>query len=200
MRSRTEGPGDPGHEIATSLRFAGLVQRYHTWPTTRKQNVGEHSWQVWRVYYALFGVPPSEVSLHIMMHDAPELQTGDPPFPVKMLNPTLKAGYDELEKSAYSEFGVRMPVLDVREAWRIKTADLIEMLEFGMEEVQMGNRLAQPIIDRIGKTMRERIEAVRSQPPHERMTGVPNVDCDQVEDYLDVLLQRHVKLMGQHRA
>jgi 5'-deoxynucleotidase YfbR-like HD superfamily hydrolase len=137
-------------DVTKSLRFAGLVKRYHTWPVLREQTNAEHTWHVLRIYHKLFGPPSTDVTLAIMYHDVGEIKTGDAPFPVKRENPDLKAAYDRVE-AAHRE--ILLPYdttskLTEYEIRCIKICDLVEMWEYGMEEYLKGNNLAIPIIDR----------------------------------------------------
>lgn len=71
---------------------------------------------------------------------------GDLPFPVKSKNPTLKACIDEGEKDALESMCVVLPELTPEEKRRVKICDLLEMNEFGREELARGNSFAWPIV------------------------------------------------------
>lgn len=135
--------------ITTSQRLAGSVLRYHTWPTLQQQTVADHSFHVLRIYAAMFGPPPEEVTWYILWHDLGEIATGDIPFPVKSQNWELKDTLDNLERDACESMGKPETGLltDHTQRRRIKICDLIEMHEFGRVEVAMGNTLAQPVVD-----------------------------------------------------
>lgn len=135
------------HDVVTSTRLAGSVRRYHSWPVLRPQTVAEHSWQVARLFRELF--PDAwcvEVADWIQMHDMPEIGTGDVPFPLKARYPGLKANYDEIENDVSDNLGLVWPELTDRQRLLIKICDLLEMWEYGREELTMGNRYAEPII------------------------------------------------------
>lgn len=135
-------------DIRRNIRLAGQVKRYATWPVLHQQSTGEHSWQVLRIYIEIFGPPIPDVTVYITHHDSAELAVGDPPFPLKAKNPDLKEIYDRLEADAMQEMrGEALPVLQAHEMKKIKICDLLEMWEFGMQEMMMGNRYAKPIID-----------------------------------------------------
>jgi hypothetical protein len=129
--------------IVMDLRLAGTVERYHTWPTIRRQTVAEHTWQLLRVYTCLFGPPDQETFLYIMFHDSGEIITGDPPYPVKRNNPELRRRFQEVEdkaKTSQSAFwGFNIP-LECKMAKHAKIAELIEMAEEGMVETTLGSR------------------------------------------------------------
>lgn len=143
-------------DIIKSSRFAGQVKRYHTWVTIQTQSNAEHSWQVARVYEALFGPPPAHVEQWIRWHDAGEIRTGDLPFPIKSQHPDLKAVFDSLERQAVTDLGVELSELTQEERDRVKLCDLLEMWEFGTVEVAMGNRMGNPVVDRT----RDAIQAI----------------------------------------
>lgn len=131
--------------IDNSLRFAGLVKRYHTWPVIREQTVAEHSFHIMRIYYQLFEMP-APVWEYIMKHDLPEIGTGDVPFHVKRKHPAVKAAMDGAEEAWTSDMGMSWPNLTDIERRRVKLCDLLEMYEYGWEEFRRGNQYAWPIV------------------------------------------------------
>ena len=136
--------------VTSSLRHAGGVERYHTWPTLRRQTVAEHSYHVIRIYFELFGPPSPNVTTYILFHDSPEVKYGDPPFPAKRESPELKSVYSHLEENYYREtlgYDPRSRLTE-EEIVKVKVCDLLEMWEFGVVELQMGNGYAHPIIQR----------------------------------------------------
>lgn len=151
-------------QVLTNPRMAGGVKRYHTWPTHQVQTVADHTWQVMRIYWTVFGPMPPHISTAILWHDCGELVSGDPPYPVKLLNPVLKHEMDRIEGDAVKNMGgpkVGFGELSVRERIRIKACDLVEMLEFGMEELRLGSQYASPIVDDISNNL------VKLDLPHE---------------------------------
>src|ERR1043166_2928788 len=92
-------------KVLTNARLAGQVTRYHTWPVHRQQSVGEHTWQVLRIYQQIWGSVEPEVTNYILWHDAGELVTGDPPFPFKRENPQFKESYRLAEGRAVHNMG-----------------------------------------------------------------------------------------------
>lgn len=129
-------------QTRSSQRLAGQIRRYHEYPTVQDQTNADHSWHVARVWMAIFGIGDyaslGKMLLYIHHHDSGELGSGDLPFPTKANNPDLKAAMDRLEGESLSRQGVDMPKLTAWEKASVKIADLIEMAEFGMEEVRRG--------------------------------------------------------------
>jgi len=134
-------------QILKNARLAGSVVRYHTFPMIHRETIGEHSWNVMRIYWQIWGPLPPELSTYFIWHDAGELVCGDLPFPIKANNPKLKAEMDVLEEEAVEGMnGISnslQPILKIR----AKACDLIDMWSLGCTELCMGNKVAQPIID-----------------------------------------------------
>lgn len=154
-------------DILTNPRWAGEVERYHTWPINRRQSVGEHTWQVMRIYWEIWGPMSSAVSSVILWHDAGELGTGDIPFPVKRNNPILKEEFDQLEIQVLMAMGVDtrkcVEGLKEEELLRIEVCDLIEMWEFGAAELARGNQMALPIVRDITLTLGGTLDEMSDQ-------------------------------------
>jgi 5'-deoxynucleotidase YfbR-like HD superfamily hydrolase len=148
--------------VTDRLEMSGRVHRYACWPMIHDQSVGEHCWQVYRVYCAIFGVPSAEVAYFIMQHDSEELIVGDPPFPTKRDNPEFKAESERVEIKARARLGYELPELDDTERARIKVCDLLEMMCHGMTDREMGNLLACPVVTR---TERAAVELARAKLP-----------------------------------
>jgi 5'-deoxynucleotidase YfbR-like HD superfamily hydrolase len=98
-----------------------------------------------RIYVELFGPPDKKLWVHMLYHDAMEIHTGDVPFYAKRKWPSLKKELDHAEVQAADEFNVHLPILTQAEIDECKLCDLLEMWEWGKEEVLMGNRLAHTI-------------------------------------------------------
>jgi hypothetical protein len=136
-------------KLLATARLAGEVVRYHTWPMHHRQTVGEHTWQVMRIYWQIWGQLPPELTTYFIWHDAGELACGDLPFPVKANNFELKEAMDKLEDQAVEKMAGGKPnnTLSADMKIRAKACDLIDMHECGLAEVAMGNKFAQPIVD-----------------------------------------------------
>lgn len=130
-------------------RRAGQVKRYHTWPTIQQQSVAEHTFHVQRIYTSIT-TPQLATLLYIQQHDLGEIAAGDPPYPVKAQNPGLKKEITEIEDLALKSMSVawRMPLAnpDGYQIALAKIADLIEMAEFGLDEVALGSLFGWPVV------------------------------------------------------
>lgn len=135
-------------------RRAGQVLRYHTWPVHNKQSIAEHSWQVMRILLAICPDAPHYMLVHCMTHDVGETVSGDPPYPTKLVYPELKDINDIVEKEAHLEmtklWDLPAPTfLTMTEKAIFKFAESMEMLEFGMHELQLGNAAAKLMCTRM---------------------------------------------------
>jgi hypothetical protein len=132
--------------VALSLRHAGGVERYHTWPMIHKQRVDAHSWQVMRLYRELFGWARPAVWEFMLLHDVAEIQVGDVPSYIKFNDEPLKAALGRAEIEAMDRAGVKLPELTELEFAQFKLCDILDRWEYALVEFTMGNRHAEPIM------------------------------------------------------
>lgn len=140
------------HPQTIDPRSAGRVTRYHTWERLREQSVGEHTWQLIRIILAIHPHASRELLVYAMFHDVGERVTGDVPFPVKREHPEIKAAFDRMEHDAMLQMsvwgvqaGVRIPH---EEMATLKLAEYIEMMEWGLDELALGNQNAELVYSR----------------------------------------------------
>jgi hypothetical protein len=131
--------------IRASARIGGGVKRYHTWPVHQMQTVADHSYHCIRIWCQIFGPPSPDVTVYFIWHDVGEMVTGDLPYPVKRDHPMLKEIADQIELQAVKDMRGTPVHLDDLDKLRTKVADLLEMHEFGIHELHLGNRYAEPI-------------------------------------------------------
>lgn len=144
-------------QVTFNPRCAGNVLRYHTWPTLVKQTVADHTFHVLRIYYECW---PGDFDkndnlfAYILYHDMSEIATGDIPFPVKKDNPALKIIMDNLEKDHAEKMGRETGhVFSDTVKTRIKLCDLCEMYEFAVHEMKLGNKMAEPVRERVSRAI-----------------------------------------------
>lgn len=137
-------------DVLSNPRFGGAVRRYHTWPTLNVQTNADHTWNVMRIWWQLFGPLSSEESTYVIWHDVGEIRSGDLPFPVKRDHPALKDICGVIEAEALVGMFGRNPMKGVSTAeikFKAKFCEMIEMCEFGLIELRQGNTFAEPIVN-----------------------------------------------------
>lgn len=140
------------HPLTLDPRSAGRVTRFHTWERVKEQSNAEHTWQVIRIMLAIWPECPREVLVEVMFHDVGERVSGDAPYPTKAESPVLKTEMDRLENAGrlgMTPWGVvaRKP-LTVEAHAIFKMAEFIEMWEYALDEVALGNANCVLIRDR----------------------------------------------------
>jgi 5'-deoxynucleotidase YfbR-like HD superfamily hydrolase len=154
--------------VRLDTRLAGQVRRYHTWPVVTVQTNAEHCWQILRIYLCIVDQIDPHMINHIAFHDIGEHFTGDIPYPVKKDNPKLKEQIDFLEhRSQATQMehwnSFRQIVLSDEDKKLFKHIELIEMAEYGMDQMNLGNHYGYIVANRC-------LEAVYKSQPCEKLT------------------------------
>lgn len=116
-----------------NLLDTGEVTRFHAVPTVTAQTVGHHTFGVLAILMAIgcFSDPKCRWLLAAaLLHDAPELYTGDIPFTTKRANKDLKLILDRLEAQAGIDYLFTSPRLTPRHQSLLKLADMLEGLRW----------------------------------------------------------------------
>lgn len=129
------------------LRMAAAITRYHTARTLRHQSVGEHSFGVAQLVLYLAPNASQRLLSAALTHDLAELVTGDIPAPVKWDNPTMGAILTDLESKFNEKHGLRYQLSD-EELLLLKWCDMAELVLWCIEELEMGNTYAAPLLNR----------------------------------------------------
>lgn len=153
--------------VRIDTRLAGQILRYHTWPILKQQTVAEHCWQLIRIYLAVVDVPDPHMVMHMMFHDIGEHAVGDLPYPIKHDNPKLKEQIEMLEHRSYAaqlDYWNSFHQIRLNDEEKIffKQIELVEMAEFGMDQVSLGNSLGFIIANRC-------LRSVYEQVPNQRL-------------------------------
>lgn len=139
--------------VRLDTRLSGQVRRYHTYPIIGQQTIAEHCWQIMRIYCSVVDRVDPHMVIHITFHDIGETSIGDLPYPVKSENHKLKEEADYLEqRSRYLQLdywdAFKQVLLTEEDKKLFKQIELIEMAEFGMEQMCLGNGYAFIVADR----------------------------------------------------
>jgi 5'-deoxynucleotidase YfbR-like HD superfamily hydrolase len=183
----------------TDPRVAGNVRRYHTWPVLRQQTNAEHQWNVARIVLAIWPGAPRQLIFSALFHDMGEMGTGDIPYPAKRDNPDLKATCDAIEHSQHLRmclpWGLPAPTrcagLDKRV---LKLGDYIDMWEYALEELQLGNLNARVVGGRVLPPIEEIIrELMREGDEEAQRCGV------RAEEYMERRKRAYADVCGGER-
>jgi len=117
---------------------SGAVARYHAKRAHTHQTVADHAWGVALVLMWMYHpqLPPSKSFQRALLHDAPELITGDVPAPAKWRSPELKAALTKLEQEISEEMG--LPVFDYEDPLH-DFCDNAELVMHCIAQYKMGN-------------------------------------------------------------
>lgn len=139
-------------------RAIGEALRYSTWKVIHKQNIGEHTWQVIRILLTVWPSAPRHVVVYGLIHDMGEM-SGDIQYPFKHLFPELRAGSEkaenhvrDMQRKGLGAPEVRHPLSPFEHAV-FKACDNLEMWEYALREINMGNRYALIIRNRMMKAV-----------------------------------------------
>lgn len=124
------------------IREGGNVRRWHTCPTISTQTVAAHSWGVAMLvrYITHPDALTTTLLLHALEHDLAEVQTGDIPYCAKVQFPDLKAASLAAEATINSNLDIMTVPLSPTEETIIKVCDMLELMQFALEERMLGNR------------------------------------------------------------
>ena len=134
---------------AEDPRVALQLTRYHSWPRLRDQSNGEHSAQIMRILLTVWPDCPRRMLVHAVTHDMGEM-AGDVQYPYKLNNPALKSIMDQLEGSVIERMGETIGVppevnLSPYEQRVFKLCEFVEMFEYGLHEMGLGNKYGRII-------------------------------------------------------
>lgn len=161
--------------LAEDPRAAGGVRRYHTWAVHQNQTVAEHTWQILRILLTIWPQVPRSVLIHAVTHDMGEM-AGDIQYPFKLLFPELGAGSVKTENYVRDQQrkGIGAPPethpLSPYEKHVFKLCDNLEMWEFGLREINFGNRYGIIIRNRMSGAIAANlanVEALKGQKQYE---------------------------------
>jgi hypothetical protein len=149
--------------VLLDTRIAGQVTRYHTWPRIREQSVGEHSWQILRIYSCVTEALNPNFVMHCIYHDTAEITTGDLPYPIKSHNEALKECIDTIEGDAIlKQFQYWEPVgymaLGPEQRALFKLIEMVEMFEWGLDEMYRGSQFGTVVANRCLKFVYEQLK------------------------------------------
>jgi 5'-deoxynucleotidase YfbR-like HD superfamily hydrolase len=154
------------------LLASGNVTRCHTLPTIKPQTVGAHTWRTLVILHWLYapGHPPSGLTHALLVHDMPEILTGDMPGNTKHAHPALKNALDKIEKQFLAEQGIEEPKLNSVSEDILNLCDSADLVMYALDEIDMGNINMVPVAIKARKMMYEHLSSLeQSSATTERM-------------------------------
>lgn len=133
-------------------RVALQLTRYHSWPRIRDQSNGEHSCQIMRILLTVWPDCSRRMLVHAVTHDMGEM-AGDIQYPYKEKFPELRPIVERIESSVKQTMHetIGMPnsaQLSEYERLVFKLCEWIEVWEYGLHEMGLGNRYARIVAQR----------------------------------------------------
>lgn len=128
------------------IERGGRVQRMHTVPVLHPQSVAAHSFGVAWLCYLLH--PTNDPSTNLLMaalqHDLAEHMTGDIPAPAKRLL-NIRGKVAAMEEQLINDAGLPFfeNLLTTQEAEILAVADALELCQYSLREMKLGNRSEQ---------------------------------------------------------
>ena len=123
-----------------SLREASQVVRYHTVQTIGRQTVAEHSYHVAMLVLRFTdGNASQELLKAVLYHDLPEVETGDLPATFKWANLGVVQALNRVEEAFDEKYGTSVTLTD-EERLILKAADILELVEYCIDQMNLGNR------------------------------------------------------------
>jgi 5'-deoxynucleotidase YfbR-like HD superfamily hydrolase len=126
-----------------NLLESGEVQRFHAAPSVPIQTVGHHAWGVTAIARYIREDPSADFLFACLVHDAPELYTGDIPFTTKRESPLLRAMLGDIEEKYTSQHLFAPVSLTQTETTILKVSDMLEGLRWAKlnERLTAGNQV-----------------------------------------------------------
>lgn len=161
-------------------RAALEIPRYHTWSVLHHQSVGEHVAQLLRILLTVWPRAPWELQVHTVTHDMGEM-AGDIPFPFKKRYPELASGAAKAELDVIQTMADRLgmpPMVQLTDTQHriFKLIEYIEMWEYSLREINLGNRYAELIRDRTWAEIQNSLDGLHALGPDyaELLTNIRN--------------------------
>jgi 5'-deoxynucleotidase YfbR-like HD superfamily hydrolase len=125
------------------LRDAGEVKRLHTVDTISSHTIARHVYGSQIIAVELCRLndhPTGPVLLQLLVHDAPEIDTGDIPAPTKRASPEINQALESMESAFYSSYMISLPFMTKVGHDIVKASDTLDLAFAALYEQRRGNR------------------------------------------------------------
>ena len=128
---------------------SGNVTRCHTLPTIKPQTVGAHTWRAMVILHWLYApdYPPAHLTHALLVHDVPELATGDMPGDTKHANAALAAALERSENVFLAQHGIRTDITG-DEQRVLGLCDRADLVMYCLDEAEMGNAVMLDVAEK----------------------------------------------------
>lgn len=157
--------------------------RCHTIPCNRYQSVGLHTWRATTVLHWIYNTefPPPALTYAMLMHDVPEVYTGDIPGNVKADWPGLSEVLNTMEANFTAQFELVRGPLSETEEQILHLCDSVDLVLYALDEMEMGNKFFEPIA----------LKALEmAQVPYQRLRDLLPVQLERIEQLVEMLEDR----------
>lgn len=117
---------------------SGWVERYHAATKIPNQLLGQHQWGVAVIILHICKEPTAALLKIALLHDAPEIHTGDVPAPIKDQDQKLKQLLDDIEETWWTENVGGLVGLSKEEQRFLKLADCLEGAIYCIRQYSLG--------------------------------------------------------------
>lgn len=127
-----------------ALYEAGDLKRLHALPTCRVHTMAEHVYGAQCMAFELCGANPDanlgRVLYRLLLHDAPEVWTGDVPAHMKKMHPAIGEGLEEEEQKWRADHALHYGHVTELERKVAQAADRLDLAMTCARERLYGNR------------------------------------------------------------
>lgn len=152
-----------------TMRRAGRVTRVHTREYVGGEyRVDGHSWGVALLVLVITrGEASSQLLAAALLHDTPELVTGDVPSPAKHRSPLLETALRDIENSFKQAYGLNLSLTE-HERQVLKLADYLELCLWCNDQMRLGNNDVLDIKARV-------VESLHTHPLRRHTPSIENL-------------------------
>lgn len=169
------------NERVLFCREAADVKRCHNFPWIGSYTVGQHSFNMLTLAYQI--VPANELTQElikaIVAHDLAERMVGDMPAPFKWAMPEVDSALHQTEQGILEAVDMGMTLIPSEQRW-LKALDRIELWLACHDQLALGNRNAQVMIDAIEDWYKEHADDL----PPEAVDFIENFNHYRLPDEL----------------
>lgn len=139
--------------------LSGKVQRMHTRPGIRPENIGEHTWGVMLLLIIFWPGSSRNLLIQALLHDFGEIATGDVPGHVKWATPELAKVMERMEGDHIAAAGFKLSQFPLTAPERVilEIVDRADFCMWAIHEMRLGNKNAGTPFNRSARKLEQQI-------------------------------------------